>query len=93
MTDVTVLKNRNLLEIVEPRTESDGKVHGRRHCIVEYDLVPMIKGRDLIYEARWPSSDASATVESDRKRRRFEKYEFTRTAQISIAAAFMPGTS
>ncbi|KUJ10151.1 uncharacterized protein LY89DRAFT_596900 [Mollisia scopiformis] len=94
VTDITCLKDQNLLEIVEPETDHDGNLCGKRHYKVEYDLVPMIRGRDLIYETRWPSSDALARVENDRKkRRRLQKHEFKKTAQISIAAAFMPGTS
>ncbi|CZR68305.1 uncharacterized protein PAC_18204 [Phialocephala subalpina] len=93
VTDVTSLKDRGLLEIVEPEMDDDGELCGNRHYKVEYDLVPMIKGRDLIYEARWPSSDSLSRTENDRrKRRRLEKYEFKQTAQISIAAAFLPGT-
>lgn len=93
VTDVTSLKDRGLLEIVEPEMDDDGELCGNRHYKVEYDLVPMIKGRDLIYEARWPSSDSLSRTENDRrKRQRLEKYEFKQTAQISIAAAFLPGT-
>lgn len=93
VTDITLLKTQNLLDIVEPKKDSEGETYGKRHYRVEYDLVPIIKGRDLIYESRWPSSDILAQVESDRKRRRLQKHEFKQTAQISIAAAFVPGTS
>jgi hypothetical protein len=93
VTDITFLRDQKLLETVEPKIDDDSEMRGKRHYKVEYDLVPMVKGRDLIYESRWPSSDALAKVESDRKRQRLEKHKFKQTAQISIAAAFMPGTS
>jgi hypothetical protein len=49
---------------------------------VEFDLVMIVDGRNLRYEARWPQADAASMEEPQARAR----------GQISIAAAFHPGT-
>lgn len=93
VSDMTHLKNKNLLPIVEPQRDGEGELRGRRHYRIEYDIIPIVKGTDLIWEVGWPSSDTLKNVDSDRKRRRLEKYQFKQTAQLSLAPAFMPGTN
>jgi hypothetical protein len=58
---------------------------------VEYDLVVIVEGRNLRYEARWPPMDHHDEI---RKRKRAGKSSFVvlETAQVSIASAFQPGT-
>jgi hypothetical protein len=60
--------------IIQPVEQEQGYV-GQRHYRIEYELVMIINGRNLTYEARWP-----------------EGGETHGKGQISIAAAFRPGT-
>jgi hypothetical protein len=68
---MTFLKTENLIQVVEPGPGEGGK----RHYRVEFELVMIIDGRNLRYEARYPAGG----IVQDR-------------GQISIAAAFEPGT-
>jgi hypothetical protein len=52
---------------------------------VEFELVMIIDGRNLRYEAHWPPSDDPAA--------RTQKHHVCAEGQISIAAAFKPGTA
>jgi hypothetical protein len=61
------------------------------HYKVEYDLVVIVEGRNLRYEARWPARDDHEQI-GKRKRAGKSSYMTLKTAQISIASAFKPGT-
>jgi hypothetical protein len=69
---MTFLKTENLIRAIEPESE-----HGRPHYKVEFELVMIIDGRNLRYEARYPPGTGKVI-----------EYK-----QISIAAAFVPGTN
>jgi hypothetical protein len=68
---MTFLKTEGIIQPVVPQAGEGGKPHYK----VEFELVMIIDGRNLRYEARFP---AGGQVQ-DR-------------GQISIAAAFEPGT-
>lgn len=91
VTDVTELRDEALLEIVPPRPDHEGVIRTQPLYRVEYDLVAIVEGRNLRYEARWwPRDNDSAN-----KKRKFQGeagYRVLETAQVSIASAFRPGT-
>jgi hypothetical protein len=70
-TDMTFLKERNLIQPIEP----EEGVRARRHYKVEYELVMIVNDRNMRWEARYPAGG-----------------EVQGRGQISIAAAFVPGT-
>lgn len=70
-TDMTFLKERNLIQPVEP----EEGVRARKHYKVEYELVMIVNDRNMRWEARYPAGG-----------------EVQGRGQISIAAAFVPGT-
>lgn len=72
IADMSFLVNEGKIQAVEPEPGFAGK----RHYKIEFELVMIIDGRNLRYEARWP---AGGEVRSG--------------GQISIAAAFRPGTN
>ena len=69
---MTFLKTDGLIHPVDP----EEGLKGKRHYKVEYELVMIIDGRNLRYEARYPAGGAVQNK-----------------GQISIAAAFVPGTN
>ena len=69
---MTFLKTDGLIVPVEPEEGEKGK----RHYKVEYELVMIVDGRNMRYEARYPAGGA-----------------VQERGQISIAAAFLPGTN
>jgi hypothetical protein len=68
---MTFLKERNLLQPVEP--EPGEKI--KRHYRVEFELVMIVNDRNMRWEARYPAGG-----------------EVQGKGQVSIAAAFVPGT-
>ncbi|KAF7893695.1 uncharacterized protein EAF02_001233 [Botrytis sinoallii] len=70
-TDMTFLKEQNLIQPVEP----EEGVRAKRHYKVGYELVMIVNDRNMRWEARYP---AGGKVQG--------------TGQVSIAAAFVPGT-
>ncbi|KAM0169736.1 hypothetical protein ACHAPF_009685 [Botrytis cinerea] len=70
-TDMTFLKEQNLIQPVEP----EEGVRAKRHYKVEYELVMIVNDRNMRWEARYPAGG-----------------EVQGRGQISIAAAFVPGT-
>lgn len=60
---------------IQPATIKPG-YDGKPHYKIEFDLVIIINGRNLRYEARWPVGSAETRSQG----------------QICIAAAFRPGT-
>jgi hypothetical protein len=78
--DVSDLRNEFPLEpkaTTGPRT----RVSNRDNRVVKFDLVIMVEGRQLKYEARWPSAALSADEVRVRKR-----------GYVSLAPSFVPGT-
>ena len=71
--DMTFLRDRG---IIAPTYPEPGR-KGVKHYKIEYDLVAIVEGLNLRYEARWPSSTNMEKVTQ---------------GQVSIAAAFRPGT-
>ncbi|CZS94244.1 uncharacterized protein RCO7_10355 [Rhynchosporium graminicola] len=77
ITDMTYLRDEGLISPVIPQPDKDGIVRGKPHYEITFDLVPVVIARDMRYEARYPANNHSKVVQ---------------TGQISIAAAFEPGT-
>lgn len=73
---MTFLKTQNHIQPTEPLYDERGSPIGKRHYKVEYEVVMIVDGRNLTFEARWPIGGATQT-----------------STQISIAAAFVPGTN
>ncbi|KAG4420745.1 hypothetical protein IFR04_006131 [Cadophora malorum] len=99
ITDMTFLKDENLIVPIIPEPDANGTVNGKPHYRIEYDLVPIIEKRNLRIEARWPvqplsdpDADAGHSGGSPSKRRKVEQRAI-KTTLVSIAAAFEPGTS
>jgi hypothetical protein len=88
VADMTFLKDDGLIKPELPSAHSTfigDKVKQRlRHWTVEFDLVMIVEGRNLRYEARWPPKD---------KLQDGDEQEVQVSAQICIAAAFQPGTA
>jgi len=66
-------------KIIKPERPEKGK-QGVPHYKVEFDLVPIVEGRSLRYEARYPPGAG-------------KKGKVLKFGQISLAAAFRPGTT
>jgi len=73
LVDMTFLRDGKLIQRIEPAPGSQGRPHYK----VEYELVAIVEGRNLRYEARYPPGGNG----------RVQKAK-----QVSIAAAFRPGT-
>ncbi len=69
---MTFLKTQHIIQPVDPEPGTKGK----RHYKVQFELVMIINGRNLRYEARYPAGG-----------------QVQESGQISIAAAFHPGTN
>ncbi|KAJ5054792.1 uncharacterized protein L3040_001056 [Drepanopeziza brunnea f. sp. 'multigermtubi'] len=72
VVDMTFLRDEGRIQPILPPPGP----HGVAHYKVEYDLVAVVEGRNLRYEARYPSNSGKVRG----------------TGQVSIAAAFQPGT-
>jgi hypothetical protein len=70
---MTFLKTQRIISPINP----DPDVKGSRHYRVDFVLVIIIDGRNLRFEARYPSGPEGRVHTSGR---------------FSIAAAFVPGT-
>lgn len=73
------------------------EVSAKHYYRVEFDLVIIIQGRDLTFEARWPKKKKRAIPGQREEEREDFGEEFgppkaRGNGQISIAAAFEPGT-
>jgi hypothetical protein len=75
---MTSLRERGTILPTFPTPDEDGITRGKIHYEVTYDLVPIVEGRNLRYEARYPADAGAGAVQ--------------KVGQISIAAAFLPGT-
>ena len=63
---------------------------GKPHYRVEYDIVVIVENRNLRYDARWPSKQAKYA--HDQVLALPETPEVRQRGQLSLAAAFIPGT-
>ena len=89
---MTFLKTEGLLEECKPPQGST-----KPYYRVEFDLVMIIQGRDLTYEARWPKKKKESDSEDLEEEHedlvdRFGPPKVRGNGQISIAAAIEPGT-
>ena len=71
-TDMSFLREREDFELVRP-------AQGHTYYSVEFDLVPIVEGRQLRYEARWPAGKGKGIKLNE--------------GQVCIASAFRPGTA
>jgi hypothetical protein len=70
---MTFLRDQGIIQPEDPEPGTKGK----RHYRVGIELVMIVDGRNLRYEARWPIG-GNGTIQG--------------SGQICIAAAFEPGT-
>ncbi|KAL2068408.1 hypothetical protein VTL71DRAFT_16506 [Oculimacula yallundae] len=77
IVDMTFLRDEGYIQPIMPVYDNYGIAHGKPHYEVTYDLIPIVEGRDLRYEARFPPN---------------KNGQVKKTGQVSIAAAFRPGT-
>lgn len=75
VADMTFLRTEGLIQPIKADREEGERF--KRHYKVEFDLVMIVEGRNLRYEARYPRGEGGQVREGGR---------------ISIAAAFRPGT-
>jgi hypothetical protein len=73
VVDMTFLRTEGH---IQPTIPKDGWP-GKKHYKVEFELVMIVDGRNLRYEARWPIGEGSQVQQK---------------GQTCIAAAFIPGT-
>ncbi|CZS90876.1 uncharacterized protein RAG0_01758 [Rhynchosporium agropyri] len=78
IVDMTFLRTENHIQPTMPAIDQYGIQRGRPRYEITYDLVPIVEGRDLRYEARYPPGELG---------------EVKKSGQISIAAAFEAGTA
>jgi hypothetical protein len=83
---MSFLRDRGYIQPTDPSETSAN--HGnmeKRYYLVKFDLVMILDGRDLRYEARWPPHE------------QLEKFgqppNVQASRQICVAAAFRPGTA
>ena len=83
---MTFLRDEGYIQLQTPSADSTYKgPKAPKHWAVEFQLVMIVEGRNLRYEARLPAPKAqehSAQVQTVQAK-----------GQISIAAAFQPGTA
>ncbi|KAF8853665.1 hypothetical protein BDZ45DRAFT_628746 [Acephala macrosclerotiorum] len=75
--DFTFLRDEGKIHPIRAKQDEDGNTIGQDYYEVTYDLVVIVEGRNLKYEAIYPPG-GKGTVRM--------------VKQISIAAAFLPGT-
>ena len=89
VVDMSFLHERGHIFLQPPSLSSTKPYRSQRDCHweVEFDLVMIVDGRNLYYEARWPPSQVvdgeTVTPEAQAVQAR---------GQTCIAAAFQPGT-
>lgn len=57
-TDMTFLRKQNLIQPIEATFNEHGLQISKRHYKVEYEVVMIVDGRNLTFEARWPAGGA-----------------------------------
>jgi hypothetical protein len=84
--DMTFLKDMGYIQLKPPSEYSTySGPSAPDHWSVEFQLVMIIDGRNLRYEARWPIPNESDNNSQEKN--------VKAQGQISIAAAFQPGTA
>lgn len=74
---MTFLRDEHRIFPIVPEADGKGVIFGKPHHEVTYALVPVVEGRDLKYLVGYPADQSG---------------EIIKTAQVSITAAFEPGT-
>jgi hypothetical protein len=109
VADMTFLRDEKRIEKL-PTAPLPGARRGAKqeyHWAVEFDLVMIIDGRNLRYEARWPPVDKPAQedaedqqidadnqlADADSKQADANNQQVCAAGQVCIAAAFKPGTA
>jgi hypothetical protein len=84
--DMTFLRDESHIQPVPPSIYSTySGPKAPHHWEVTFELVMIIDGRNLRYEARWPPSDSPEA--------RVHAQKVQKKGQTCIAAAFKPGTA
>jgi hypothetical protein len=90
-TDMSFLRDEGYIRITQPEINRWTQCPmGKPHYRVEYDIVVIVENRNLRYETRWPSRQA--VYASDQVLALPETPEVKQRGQLSLAAAFHPGT-
>lgn len=90
-TDMSFLRDEGYIRITQLEIDTyTQQPSGKPHYGVEYDIVVIIENRNLRYEARWPSKEA--VYAGDQVLALPETTEVRQRGQLSLAAAFHPGT-
>lgn len=66
ITDMTFLREEGKILPIFPVADHDGVIRGKPHYRVEHDLVPIVKGRNLRYEARYLANQFGKCRSPDR---------------------------
>lgn len=82
--DMTYLRTQGLIEPVRASPFSTYWGTDHLHWEVRFELVMIIEGRNLRYEARWPLMEKVPSGEAQSVKAK---------GQVCIAAAFQPGTA
>ena len=92
--DMTFLKTEGYIQPRPPSEYSRYDNPKQLHWDVVFDLVMIVDGRNLYYEARWPPLDRNGAVEQPLDRDgAFQQRAVQPRGQICIAPAFEPGTA
>ena len=83
--DMTFLRAQGLIQPELPSVFSTNRGSDVPYWAVSFDLVMIVDGRNLRYEARWPPSKEGEETSQDQV--------VHARGQTCIAAAFKPGTS
>jgi hypothetical protein len=90
-TDMSFLRDEGYIRITQPEFDKyTRRPIGKPHYRVEYDIVVIVENRNLRYQARWPSKQA--LYAADQILALPETPEVRQRGQLSLAAAFIPGT-
>jgi hypothetical protein len=90
-TDMSFLRDEGYIMITQPEIDPYTQLpSGKPHYRVEYDIVVIVENRNLRYESRWPSKQA--VYAGDQVLALPETPEVRQRGQLSLAAAFHPGT-
>ena len=87
---MSFLRDEGYIKIIQPELDRHSRLHGKPHYRVAYDIVVIVENRNLRYEARWPSKTDVDTI--GRILDLPERSEIKQRGQLSLAAAFYPGT-
>lgn len=88
---MSFLRDEGYIRITQPELDRySNRPVGKPHYRVEYDLVVIVENRNLRYEARWPSKQA--VYSCDQVVPLPDTPEVKQRGQLSLAAAFQPGT-